>query len=183
MPRQRSRLGPAVLALLLFAPAACGRAGRDDDVRPPAPPPAPPPSIVQADSGLSPDGQAIEVVAAAPPGQQVTAFVLTGPQGELAETREFQRSYVQSSGDRGRPAIGVRGNSDGNFGVGVSLDLRNLFRKLPPRESGQRTLLSGRLTLPDPAAYAEGWRQQRVEIRYLDILGEARKLSLRAPPP
>lgn len=171
---------PIALALLL---AGCGRAERGDDLRRPAPAPDPPPSIVQADSGFSPDKNAIEVVAAVPPGQEVTAYALLGPEGEIARTRAFERAIVERSGDRGRPTVGIAGDSSGNFGVGVALDLSNLFRKLPARESGRRTLVSGVLPLPDPAAYAETWRRHRVEVRYRDILGEPRVLELRAPPP
>jgi hypothetical protein len=178
----------ALLLLALSLPLAvplsgCGRAGRGDDLRPPAPAPDPPPSILQADSGLSPDKDAIEVVAAVPPGQEVTAYALIGPEGELASTSSFERAYVDRSGDRGRPTVGIAGDSSGNFGVGVSLDLSNLFRKLPARESGRRTLVSGTLSLPDPAAYAEAWRNHRIEVRYRDILGEPRVRELRAPPP
>ena len=179
------KAGGSALLLLALAVlvAACGRAGRGDDLRPPAPPPDPPPSILQADSGLSPEKDAIEVVAAVPPGQKVTAYALIGPGGELAATSEFQRATVERSGDRGRPTVGISGDSSGNFGVGVSLDLRNLFRSLPARESGRRTLVSGVLPLPDPAAYAEAWRRHRIEVRYRDILGEPRVRELRAPPP
>lgn len=180
------RRGSAAGVLLLVAAlalAACGRAGRGDDLRPPPPSPAPPPSILQADSGLSPARDAVEVVAAVPPGQEVTAYALIGPEGELVRTADFERAYVERSGDRGRPTVGIAGDSSGNFGVGVALDLSNLFRKLPARESGRRTLVSGVLPLPDPAAYAEDWRRHRIEVRYRDILGEPRVLELRAPAP
>ena len=179
----RRRAAVALLLVSSLALAGCGRAGRGDDLRPPAPAPDPPPSIIQADSGLSPAKDAIEVVAALPPGQEVLAYALTGPGGELAATSEFTRTYVERSGDRGRPTVGVSGDSSGNFGVGVSLDLSNLFRKLPERESGRRTLVSGVIPLPDPAAYAESWRSHRIEVRYRDILAEPRVLELRAPPP
>ena len=180
--RRRAAACTLLLASALVL-AACGRAGRGDDIRPPAPAPNPPPSILQADSGLSPAKDAIEVVAAVPPGQQVMAYALIGPEGELATTTAFERAYVERSGDRGRPTVGIAGDSSGNFGVGVSLDLGNLFRKLPARESGRRTLVSGVLPLPDPAAYAEAWRRHRIEVRYRDILGEPRVLELQAPAP
>ncbi|MEX0921479.1 MAG: hypothetical protein WD489_05890 [Rhodovibrionaceae bacterium] len=179
----RTAAALALLLALTIVLGGCGRAGRGDDLRPPAPPPDPPPSILQADSGLSPGKDAIEVVAAVPPGQEVTAYALIGPEGEVARTKEFQRAYVERSGDRGRPTVGISGDSSGNFGIGMSLDLSNLFRKLPERESGRRTLLSGVLPLPDPAGYAESWRSYRIEVRYRDIVGDSRVLELRAPPP
>lgn len=102
---------------------------------------------------------------------------------EAVLSRDFYRREVSSSGDRGRPVVGVSGGSSSGISVGVGFDLTPLFSDLPASDRGRYRIWEAELPLSDPADYQENWRAYAIEVQYRDVLDDPRILRIRAPRP
>lgn len=117
-----------------------------------------------------------------PPGREITALALVDPAGQeiLARDREVSTREVSSGGNAG-PSIGVGATGGSSSGINPFISLGYLFRADDTVHRSQR--MTARIPLPDPARYAAGYRDWRIEVRYRDQLGEPQQVSVPAPAP
>lgn len=118
-----------------------------------------------------------------PPGREITELVLVDSRGRETAARERELITRESgSGGNAGPGVGVGASGGSSSGVRPFISFGYLFGG-----GGETTRRSQRMTaeipLPDPAAYAEAYRDWRVVVRYRDQLGEAREAGIPAPPP
>lgn len=170
-PATRFRGGrPLVLALLLALAACAG------DRPPPA---APPPGLPRAGVELPAEGQELLIVIEnLQAGDRLLAVELLSPDGQrtAAETRS---SALHRSGSRRQPTVGIVGGSDRGVGVMLGFDLFSSRRETPAAD-GLSRVVEARVSLPDPADYRARPGAYRIEITYLDVTGDRRRLSFPA---
>jgi len=117
-----------------------------------------------------------------PPGREITSLVLVDAAGNETPARD-RRLITREEGRGGYsgPGVSVGATGGSSSGVNPFISLGYLF------SGGDTTRRSRRMTaeipLPDPAAYAAGYRDWRVVVRYRDQLGDAREVSIPAPAP
>ena len=118
-----------------------------------------------------------------PPGREVTALVLIDERGRETPARD-REVITRESGSGGNvgPGVGVGATGGSSSGVRPFISLGYIFGG-----GGETTRRSQRMTaeipLPEPAAYAEGYRDWRVVVRYRDQLGETHEVGIPAPAP
>jgi len=165
--RRRTIPGPAVL-LLGGLLAAC--AGSSD---------APRPMHVAARVA----GETLQLeVSEIPTGREITAAVLVDAAGgETAARRRELITREEGSGGNAGPGVGVGASGGSSSGVRPHISLGYLFRGDDSVRRSQR--MTAEIPLADPAAYAEGYRDWRLVVRYRDQLGEPQQVSVPAPVP
>ena len=140
------------------------------------------PQVLRARAAFTgPEAEVVEVlVYEIPPGTVIQQVVLAGPDGQVLAAPALSRATSESGpGVISGPSIGVGVSGGSSSGVNPSLSLGwFLFGGGPGFKSDQ---IAARIALPDPAAYRETARAWRVEVRHLDVTGEARVLTLLAP--
>jgi len=117
-----------------------------------------------------------------PPGREITALVLVdGGGGETpARDREIL-TREQGSGGNAGPGVGIGASGGSSSGISPYISLGYLFRN--DETSRRSRSMTAEIPLADPAAYAAGYRDWRIVVRYRDQLGELQSLSVPAPPP
>lgn len=129
------------------------------------------------------EDQAIKVeVSEIPTGREITGLVLIdGAGGETpARDRELITREESSGGNVG-PGVGVGATGGSSSGVRPFISLGYLFSG--DREVRRSRRMTAEIPLADPAAYAAGWRDWQVALRYRDPLGETQQVSVPAPAP
>jgi len=117
-----------------------------------------------------------------PPGRQITALVLVDAAGNETPARDREViTREESSGGNAGPGVGVGASGGSSSGIHPYISLGYLFRGDDSTRRSQR--LSAEIPLDEPAAYAAGYRDWRVVVRYRDQLGEPQQVSIPAPPP
>jgi hypothetical protein len=160
------RLGACLLVPTLLA--AC--AGSDSAPRP-----------MHIDAHV--EGPVLEVeVSEIPPGREITTLALIDPQGREtpARSRELVTREEGGGGNAG-PGVGVGASGGSSSGVRPYISLGYLFSGDDEVRRSQR--MTAEIPLPDAAAYAAGWRDWRVALRYRDQLGTSQEVSVPAPAP
>ena len=117
-----------------------------------------------------------------PPGREITALVLVDPQGgeTPARNRELFTREEASGGNAG-PGVAVGASGGSSSGISPYLSLGYLFRGDDRVQRSRR--LTAEIPLTAPGAYAAGYRDWRIEVRFRDQLGEQQRLSVPAPAP
>ena len=131
---------------------------------------------MRAEAALpGPDFDTLQVyITEIPPGTTIREVVVAGPQGERLSTRDF-----------------VTWTSESGKGVsGGPISLRLGYNAPVPRsgiQGGRPGLLSKRkrawILLPAESTYLDAPQRWRVEVHYVDVVGDARVLRLDAPFP
>ncbi len=162
--------GKALAALLALGAVLAGCAGSEEAVRP-------------MHIAARVDGEMVRLaVENIPPGREITALVLVDPAGgeTPARERELVTRETGSGGNAG-PGVGIGASGGSSSGIRPHISLGYLFRADDTTRRSQR--MTAEIPLPDPAAYAAGWRDWRIELRYRDQLGEPQRAGIPAPPP
>lgn len=117
-----------------------------------------------------------------PPGREITALVLVDDRGRetAARDREVITRETGSGGNAG-PGVGIGASGGSSSGVRPFISLGYLFGGGETTRRSQR--MTAEIPLSDPAAYAAGYRDWRIVVRYRDQLGEAREVGIPAPAP
>jgi len=167
-PRGRRRaLGRLLpLALLLLA-AACA-----DPAAPRRNPVMTGEAVVVAADGSLVEARLFDL----PPGAEITAILLIGPDGGETASGPFQTSYGERGPGYGPAGIGVTlsGGSNSGLSTGVSVGV-NSTGGGPSQAS---TTLVATIAVPEPARLLEDRRAWRVEARWIEVGGVARVLPL-----
>lgn len=161
---------PAVAVAVLAAVLLSACAGSSDPPRP---------MHVSARAGAAVLDLAVENI---PPGREITGLVLVDPAG--GETPARDRELItreEGSGGNAGPGVSVGASGGSSSGINPFISLGYLFRGDGTTRRSRR--LTARIPLVDPAAYAEGYRDWRIEVRYRDQLGESQQVSIPAPAP
>jgi hypothetical protein len=117
-----------------------------------------------------------------PPAREITAAVLVDPAGDETPARERELiTREEGSGGNAGPGLGVGASGGSSSGIRPHISLGYLFRGGETTRRSQR--MTAEIPLTDPAAYAEGYRDWRVVLRYRDQLGEPQQVSVPAPAP
>ncbi|MGF1594927.1 MAG: hypothetical protein ACFCUW_16715 [Kiloniellaceae bacterium] len=162
--------GKALAALLALGALLAGCAGSEEAARP-------------MHIAARIDGEMVRLaVENIPPGREITALVLVDPAGgeTPARERELVTRETGSGGNAG-PGVGIGASGGSSSGIRPHISLGYLFRADDTIRRSQR--MTAEIPLPDPAAYAAGWRDWRIELRYRDQLGEPQRAGIPAPPP
>ena len=142
-------------------------------------PAAPPPMHISArpaEAGL------VVSVENIPVGREILAVALVGPGGAETLAREREMITREEGGDSfSGPGVSVGASGGSSSGVNPFISLGYLFRGKQPQRRSRRLVAT--IPLEDPAAYAAGYREQQVEVRYRDELGEVRLARIPAPAP
>lgn len=121
-------------------------------------------------------------VADIPPGRDITALVLVDPAGHETPARDREViTREESSGGNAGPGVGIGASGGSSSGIRPFISLGYLFSGDSEVRRSQR--LTASIPLDDPAAYAQGYRDWRVKLRYRDQLGEPQQISVPAPAP
>ena len=140
-----------------------------------------PQRVVASAMLTGPEAEAVRVhVSQMPPGTVIESIALIDPEGIESEAADFRRGASESgptleggtilgvgvvgglsSGGSARASVGTGGLRSGN-----ALSTQQLTATIP---------------VPDPSAYLDQVRDWRIEVRYRDVSGSARLLTLRAP--
>ena len=117
-----------------------------------------------------------------PAGREIVALALVDQRGRetLARDRELVTRETGSGGNSG-PGIGIGATGGSSSGVQPYFSLGYLFSSSSTTERSQR--MTAEIPLAEPAAYAEGYRDWHIEVRYRDQLGELQQVAIPAPPP
>ncbi|GAB4226399.1 MAG: hypothetical protein Tsb0032_32740 [Kiloniellaceae bacterium] len=117
-----------------------------------------------------------------PPGREITELLLIDPAGSatLSREREIVTRETGSGGNAG-PGVSVGASGGSSSGINPYISLGYLFRGSERVERSRR--LTGEIPIPKPAAYAAGYRDWRIELRYRDQLGEPQSVQVPAPAP
>jgi len=117
-----------------------------------------------------------------PTGREITGLALIDGAGRETPARERELiTREESSGGNAGPGIGVGATGGSSSGVNPFISLGYIFSGDGEVRRSRR--MTAEIPLADPAAYAAGWRDWRVELRYRDELGEAQRVSVPAPAP
>lgn len=129
------------------------------------------------------EDQAVQVeVSEIPPAREVIALVLVDAAGGETPAREREMiTREEGSGGNVGPGVGIGASGGSSSGVRPFISLGYLFGGGGEVRRSQR--MTATIPLADPAAYAAGYRDWRVELRYRDQLGEPQQVSVPAPAP
>lgn len=129
------------------------------------------------------EDQSVKVeVSEIPTGREITGLVLIDDAGRETPARERELiTREESSGGNAGPGIGVGATGGSSSGVNPFISLGYIFSGDGEVRRSRR--MTAAIPLADPEAYAAGWRDWRVELRYRDQLGEAQQVSVPAPAP
>lgn len=117
-----------------------------------------------------------------PAGRAITELLLIDPAGGTTQARERELSTREtSSGGNAGPGVSVGATGGSSSGVHPYISLGYLFRGNERVERSRR--LTGEIPIPDPAAYAAGYRDWRIELRFRDQLGQPQSVQIPAPAP
>jgi len=117
-----------------------------------------------------------------PPGREITALVLVGAGGSETPARSRERTVrEESSGGNAGPGVAVGASGGSSSSVDPYISLGYLFRNDDKTRRSQR--ITAEIPIVDPAAYAAGYRDWRIEVRYRDNFGDLQRASIPAPPP
>lgn len=172
----RRRTNPAAfpalfLALLLALGPLAACAGRDDG--------RPPPMHVSAEVAQQKLRVTVDNI---PRGREITDLLLIDPAGGATQARERELTTRETaSGGNAGPGVAVGATGGSSSGINPYISLGYLFRGSGEVERSRR--LTGEIPLPDPAAYAAGYRDWRIELRFRDQLGEPQSVQIPAPAP
>src|SRR3546814_17782462 len=97
-----------------------------------------------------------------------------------AGAREVSAREAGSGGNAG-PGVGIGARGGSSSGINPFISLGYVFGGDSEVRRSQRMTAS--IPLDDPAAYAQGYRDWRIELRYRDPLGEPQQISVPAPAP
>lgn len=117
-----------------------------------------------------------------PPGREITSLVLVDAAGN--ETPARDRELITREEGRGGyagPGVSVGATGGSSSGVNPFISLGYLFTGDGTTRRSRR--MTAEIPLPDPAAYAAGYRDWRVVVRYRDQLDEAQEVRIPAPAP
>ena len=160
-------VGKPMIPVLTALLAACGTAE------------PPPPMHVSAEVVAETLGLSVTHI---PPSREITALVLVDPGGQETPARDRQViTREEGGGGYAGPGVSVGATGGSSSGVNPFISLGYLFTGGDEPRRSQR--MTAEIPLPDPAAYAAGYRDWRVVVRYRDQLGEPREVSIPAPPP
>jgi len=129
------------------------------------------------------EGQVLEVVVSEiPAGREITCVSLIDGSGRQTPARERELvTREESSGGNAGPGVGVGASGGSSSGIRPYISLGYLFSGDDEVRRSQR--LTAEIPLSDPGAYAAGYRDWRVVVRYRDQLGELQEVRIPAPPP
>ncbi|MEM7223493.1 MAG: hypothetical protein AAF495_10965 [Pseudomonadota bacterium] len=140
------------------------------------------PLQVVASAALSgPEAEMVRVhVSQIPPGAVIESVALVGPDGARIEADDWRRASSES---------GPRLEGDSVLGIGVvASGSSSGLARASVGSGGIRSgnalstqQITAQIPVPDPATYLEQARDWRVEVRYRDVAGSARVLTLPAP--
>ena len=117
-----------------------------------------------------------------PPGRELTELVLVDAGGRETPARRRERTVrEESSGGNAGPGVAVGASGGSASGVDPYISLGYLFRNDDKTRRSQR--ITAEIPIADPAAYAAGYRDWRIEVRYRDHLGDLQRVSIPAPAP
>jgi len=117
-----------------------------------------------------------------PAGRQITTVALIDPAGVEIPAREREViTREEGSGGNAGPGVGIGASGGSSSGIRPHISLGYLFSGDDDVRRSQR--LTADIPLSDPAAYAAGYRDWRVVVRYRDQLGEVQEVRIPAPPP
>ena len=129
------------------------------------------------------DGDSVLLdVSEIPPGREIAALVLVDPGGGETPARERELiTREEGSGGNAGPGVGVGASGGSSSGIRPYISLGYLFRGDDAVRRSQR--LTAEIPLRDPAAYAAGYRDWRIVVRYRDQLGTLQSVQVPAPAP
>jgi hypothetical protein len=117
-----------------------------------------------------------------PPSREITALVLIDAGGGETPARQREMITREEGGDSfSGPGVSVGATGGSSSGVNPFISLGYLFRGKEPQRRSRR--LQASIPIPDPAAYAAGYRDWRIEVRYRDHLGATEQVRIPAPAP
>lgn len=117
-----------------------------------------------------------------PAGREITELLLVDPAGGTTQARERELSTRETgSGGNAGPGVAVGATGGSSSGINPYISLGYIFSGSDRVERSRR--LKGEIPLPDPAAYAAGYRDWRVEVRFRDQLGTPQSVQIPAPAP
>lgn len=117
-----------------------------------------------------------------PPDREITALLLVDPAGGETPARERELiTREESSGGNAGPGVGIGASGGSSSGIRPYVSLGYLFRGDDTVRRSRR--LTAEIPLRDPGAYAAGYRDWRVVVRYRDRLGQPQEVGIPAPPP
>lgn len=130
------------------------------------------------------EDQAVKVeVEEIPPGREITALVLIDAAGRETPARDRELiTREEGYGGNAGPGVGVGASGGSSSGVRPFISLGYIFGG-GSGEVRRSRRMTAEIPLADPAAYAAGWGDWRVELRYRDELGELQRVSVPAPAP
>lgn len=168
--RRPTILLPALLAWAVAAGVLGACATRDDAPRP-----------MHISSRVA-DQKLTVTVDNIPAGRVITELLLIDPAGDATQARERELSTRETaSGGNAGPGVSVGAVGGSSSGVHPYISLGYLFRGSERVERSRR--LTGEIPIPDPAAYAAGYRDWRIELRFRDQLGTPQSVQIPAPAP
>ena len=160
------------LALLALTLAACG-----SDPQPSYRP------VATAAAEIRPERPGILFVTLLdlPPGGQVREIVLIGPEGGETRAGDLEERVSESGPGYGPTGVGlvVSGGSSSGVSTGVSVGVNSGGGG---RVESRRSV-TGRIPIPDPAAYAADPGAWTIEARWTDVTGETRVIRPAPPLP
>lgn len=117
-----------------------------------------------------------------PAGREITDLLLIDPAGGTTQARERELSTRETgSGGNAGPGVAVGASGGSSSGINPFISLGYIFRGSDSVRRSRR--LTGAIPLPDPAAYAAGYRDWRIEVRFRDQLGTPQSVQIPAPAP
>lgn len=117
-----------------------------------------------------------------PAGREITELLLFDPSGTATRARERELSTRETgSGGNAGPGVAVGATGGSSSGINPYISLGYIFRGSDSVRRSQR--LTGEIPLSDPEAYAAGYRDWRIEVRYRDQLGTPQSVRIPAPAP
>lgn len=121
-------------------------------------------------------------VADIPTGREITTLVLVDPAGRETPARDREViTREEGGGGNAGPGVGIGASGGSSSGIRPFISLGYLFSGDSEVRRSQR--VTAAIPLDDPAAYAQGYRDWRIELRYRDQLGEPHQISVPAPAP
>lgn len=158
---------PATLAMLALL-AAC--AGQEETPRP-----------MHISSRVA-DQKLAVTVDNIPAGREITDLLLIDPAGAATPARERELSTRETgSGGNAGPGVAVGATGGSSSGINPYISLGYIFSGSERVERSRR--LTGEIPIPDPAAYAAGYRDWRIEVRFRDRLDRLQSVQVPAPAP
>lgn len=127
----------------------------------------------------APPAQVVEVVVGhIPPGRRIERMTLIDPDGARYPARSLVPVTTTEGGLRSGPNVGVGVTGGSSSGINPSISLGWNITQGEAERTSRR--VEAQVPIPDPAAYRANPARWRIEIEFVEIDGERRRLSFPA---